>query len=222
MTKILIATKNDGKAREYRKLFEPKGIEVITLKDLNEQVEIIENGKTFSENALIKAQTLTDKLNIPVLADDSGLVVDALNGAPGIYSARYAGDHDDEANNKKLLEELKKVPDEKRTAHFHCSIVATAPDKTPLEANGDVYGLIAHEKHGEDGFGYDPLFYYPEFGKTFGEIGMEEKIRSVIVQRQPKICWKSLTNGGTNRGHGDALFNRKRQSWRSRYFMQTC
>lgn len=175
MTKILIATKNDCKAREYRKLFEPKGIEVITLKDLNEQVEIIENGRTFSENALIKAQTLTDKLNIPVLADDSGLVVDALNGAPGIYSARYAGDHDDEANNKKLLEELKKVPDEKRTAHFHCSIVATAPDKTPLEANGDVYGLIAHEKHGEDGFGYDPLFYYPEFGKTFGEIGMEEK-----------------------------------------------
>ena len=175
MTKILIATKNDGKAREYRKLFEPKGIEVITLKDLNEQVEIIENGRTFSENALIKAQTLTDKLNIPVLADDSGLVVDALNGAPGIYSARYAGDHDDEANNKKILEELKKVPDEKRTAHFHCSIVATAPDKTPLEANGDVYGLIAHEKHGEDGFGYDPLFYYPEFGKTFGEIGMEEK-----------------------------------------------
>ena len=161
MTKILIATKNDGKAREYRKLFEPKGIEVITLKDLNEQVEIIENGRTFSENALIKAH--------------SGLVVDALNGAPGIYSARYAGDHDDEANNKKLLEELKKVPDEKRTAHFHCSIVATAPDKTPLEANGDVYGLIAHEKHGEDGFGYDPLFYYPEFGKTFGEIGMEEK-----------------------------------------------
>ena len=178
MTKILIATKNDGKAREYRKLFEPKGIEVITLKDLNEQVEIIENGRTFSENALIKAQTLTDKLNIPVLADDSGLVVDALTGAPGIYSARYAGDHDDEANNKKLLEELKKVPDEKRTAHFHCSIVATAPDKTPLEANGDVYGLIAHEK-------------------------------------QPKICWKSLTNGGTNRGHGDALFNRKRQSRRS-------
>ena len=175
MTKILIATKNDGKAREYRKLFEQKGIEVITLKELNEQVEIIENGKTFSENALIKAQTLTDKLNIPVLADDSGLVVDALNGAPGIYSARYAGDHDDEANNKKLLEALKKVPDEKRTAHFHCSIVATAPDKTPLEANGDVYGLIAHEKHGEDGFGYDPLFYYPEFGKTFGEIGMEEK-----------------------------------------------
>ena len=175
MTKILIATKNDGKAREYCKLFEPKGIEVITLKDLNEQVEIIENGKTFSENALIKAQTLTDKLNIPVLADDSGLVVDALNGAPGIYSARYAGDHDDEANNKKLLEALKKVPDEKRTAPFHCSIVATAPDKTPLEANGDVYGLIAHEKHGEDGFGYDPLFYYPEFGKTFGEIGMEEK-----------------------------------------------
>ena len=145
------------------------------MKELNEQVEIIENGKTFSENALIKAQTLTDKLNIPVLADDSGLVVDALNGAPGIYSARYAGDHDDEANNKKLLEALKKVPDEKRTAHFHCSIVATAPDKTPLEANGDVYGLIAHEKHGEDGFGYDPLFYYPEFGKTFGEIGMEEK-----------------------------------------------
>ncbi|WP_334115789.1 XTP/dITP diphosphatase [Ligilactobacillus sp.] len=175
MTKILIATKNEGKAREYRRLFESRGIKVITLKDLNEQVEIVENGRTFSENALIKAQTLTDKLNLPVLADDSGLVVDALNGAPGIYSARYAGDHDDEANNKKLLEELRNVPDEKRTAHFHCSIVATAPDKMPLEASGDVYGLIAHEKHGEDGFGYDPLFYYPEFGRTFGEVGMEEK-----------------------------------------------
>ena len=106
MEKILIATKNAGKAREYRELFEPMGLEVVTLADLPEQVEINENGTTFAQNALIKAQTLTDKYHLPVLADDSGLVVDYLNGAPGIYSARYAGDHDDQANNAKLLREL--------------------------------------------------------------------------------------------------------------------
>ena len=175
MEKILIATKNAGKAREYRQLFEPMGLEVVTLADLPEQVEINENGITFAQNALIKAQTLTDKYHLPVLADDSGLVVDYLNGAPGIYSARYAGDHDDQANNAKLLRELAGVPKEQRTAHFHCSIVVTAPDKEPLIVEGNVAGYILDQAYGDDGFGYDPLFYYPPFAKTFGQAGMAEK-----------------------------------------------
>ena len=133
---ILIATKNAGKAREFKKLFSEKGIEVKTLLDMENTPEIDENGKTFTENALIKAQTLTDLYKVPVLADDSGIVVDYLNGEPGIYSARYAGDHDDEANKKKLLHNLEGVP---------------------------------------FGFGYDPLFFYPPFDKTFGETTADEK-----------------------------------------------
>ncbi len=106
MDKILIATKNEGKAKEYRKLFEPKGFEVVTLNDLNDPIEIVEDGKTFAQNAAIKALALAEKYQVIALADDSGLMVDYLDGAPGIYSARYAGDHDDEANKQKLLAEL--------------------------------------------------------------------------------------------------------------------
>lgn len=175
MEKILIATNNPGKAREYKKIFEPKRLEVYTLADLKEVPEIVEDGQTFEQNATIKAQTLTDMLNVPALADDSGIVVDALDGAPGIYSARYAGDHDDQANNAKLLAELKDVPYEKRTAHFHCSIVVTRPGKEPLAVAGDAYGYILTKAQGTGGFGYDPLFYYPKLDKTFGELSAEEK-----------------------------------------------
>ena len=175
MEKILIATSNQGKAKEYRQIFESRGLKVYTLLDLKEVPEIIENGTTFEENARIKAQTLTDLLGISVLADDSGLVVDALDGAPGIYSARYAKDHDDQANNTKLLTNLKNVTYEKRTAHFHCSIVVTFPDKKPLAVSGDAYGYILEEPKGTGGFGYDPLFYYPQLNKTFGELSAEEK-----------------------------------------------
>lgn len=172
---ILIATKNAGKAQEFKKLFSEKGIEVKTLLDMENTPEIDENGKTFTENALIKAQTLTDLYKIPVLADDSGIVVDYLNGEPGIYSARYAGDHDDEANKKKLLHNLEGVPFEKRTAHFHCSLVINSPVKDPLIAEGNVEGYIVEKERGKGGFGYDPLFFYPPFDKTFGEITADEK-----------------------------------------------
>lgn len=197
MNKILIATSNPGKAREYRKFFEPKGLEVFTLADLTTVPEIIEDGATFEENALIKAQTLTDFLNVPALADDSGLVVDALNGEPGIYSARYAGDHDDQANNAKLLKELADVPAEKRTAHFHCSIVVTRPNQAPLAVAGDAYGYILTEAQGDGGFGYDPLFYYPKLAKTFAQLSAEEKNqishRGIAVQKLMKefdLWWK--------------------------------
>ena len=127
MDKILIATKNEGKAKEYRKLFEPKGFEVVTLNDLNDPIEIVEDGETFAQNVAIKATALAEKYQVIALADDSGLMVDQLDGAPGIYSARYAGDHDDEANKQKLLAELAGVAPDKRTAHFHCAIVVASP-----------------------------------------------------------------------------------------------
>ncbi|KRM95764.1 HAM1 protein [Liquorilactobacillus aquaticus DSM 21051] len=175
MTTILIATKNEGKAKEFRAFFEPKGFKVKTLSEMENLPEIIEDGKTFQENALIKAKTLTDKSGITVLADDSGLMVDALNGAPGIFSARYAGDHDDDANNAKLLRELKNVPFHQRTAVFHTSLVVTSTERQPLVVEGNVKGFILEKKQGKDGFGYDPLFYLPELKKTFAELTPFEK-----------------------------------------------
>lgn len=174
MTTLVIATKNAGKAREYRKMLAPHDITVKTLADFA-PIKIDENGTSFEENATIKAQTVMAALNLPVMADDSGLVVDALNGAPGIHSARYAGDHDDAANNAKLLHELADVPDEKRTAHFHTTIVALKPDGAKLVANGRVDGRILHERHGENGFGYDPLFFVESLGKSMAELTADQK-----------------------------------------------
>lgn len=174
MTTLVIATKNAGKAREYRKMLAPHGIEIKTLADFA-PIKINENGHSFEENATIKAQTVMNVLGLPVMADDSGLVVDALNGAPGIYSARYAGDHDDAANNAKLLRALADVPDEKRTAHFHTTIVALKPDGTKLVANGRINGQILRQQRGENGFGYDPLFYVPSLHKTLAQLTAEQK-----------------------------------------------
>lgn len=174
MTTLVIATKNAGKAREYQKMLAPHGIEVKTLADFP-PISINENGQSFEENATIKAQTVMEALDLPVMADDSGLVVDALNGEPGIHSARYAGDHDDAANNAKLLAALKDVPDEERTAHFHTTIVALKPDGAKLVANGRVNGQILRERRGENGFGYDPLFYLPSYEKTMAQLTADQK-----------------------------------------------
>lgn len=174
MTTLVIATKNAGKAREYQKMLAPHGIKVKTLADFP-PISINENGQSFEENATIKAQTVMEALNLPVMADDSGLVVDALNGEPGIHSARYAGDHDDAANNAKLLAALKDVLDEERTAHFHTTIVALKPDGAKLVANGRVDGQILRERRGENGFGYDPLFYLPSYEKTMAQLTADQK-----------------------------------------------
>ena len=174
MKTIVIATKNAGKAREYQEMLAPLEIEVKTLADFA-PIAINENGKTFEENATIKATTAANELQLPVMADDSGLMVDALGGAPGVRSARYAGDHDDAANNAKLLSELNGVPDEKRTAHFHTTIVGIKPDGTKLVANGRVDGHILHQLTGENGFGYDPLFYVDELGKSMAQLTAGQK-----------------------------------------------
>lgn len=176
MKEIVIATNNPGKAREFEEMFLSKGYTIKTLKDYPEVPEIAETGETFEENALIKAKTLSNILNKMVLADDSGLKVDALRGEPGVYSARYAGiEKDDAANNAKLLKSLTGEPLTQRTGQFHCTLALVSPGKEDLAVSGEVEGIILEEPRGENGFGYDSLFYVPELGKTMAELTSEEK-----------------------------------------------
>ncbi|WP_353990171.1 XTP/dITP diphosphatase [Pediococcus argentinicus] len=172
---IVIATKNEGKLREFKEVFAKKGIEVKSLQDFPEHSEIAETGLTFEENARLKAEGYAEVTGLSVLADDSGLQIDALHGRPGIFSARYAGNHDDAANNAKVLMEMGGIPDEKRTANFHTTLVLRKPDGQELIGNGDVHGRILGVPRGNNGFGYDPLFYLPEKGKTFAELTSDEK-----------------------------------------------
>ncbi|MCI5812821.1 MAG: XTP/dITP diphosphatase [Limosilactobacillus coleohominis] len=174
METIVIATNNAGKAREYGEMLSPLGINVKTLADFP-HFAIDENGQTFQENALIKARTAVKQLGLPVMADDSGLMVGALDGAPGVHSARYAGDHDDQANNRKLLRELAGVDDLYRTAHFHTTIVGLKPNGDQLVAEGRVDGHILRNPQGSNGFGYDPLFYVDELGCAMATLTDEQK-----------------------------------------------
>ncbi|MBB6445640.1 XTP/dITP diphosphatase [Bacillus benzoevorans] len=174
--KVIIATKNPGKAREFVKMFEPYNVEVKTLLDFPEFAEIEETGKTFEENAILKAETVCKQLGEMAIADDSGIMVDALEGRPGIFSARYAGENkDDEANNDKLLGELKDVPEVKRTARYYCALAFAVPGKRTIIVNGTCEGVMISDRRGINGFGYDPLFYLPERGKTMAEITPQEK-----------------------------------------------
>ncbi|USS91232.1 XTP/dITP diphosphatase [Fructilactobacillus carniphilus] len=170
---IVIASSNPNKIREFKEMLEPLGFTIKSIADFDNIPAIDENGKTFEENATIKAQTVAQALQVPVLADDSGLVVPAINGEPGIYSARYAGDHDDEANNQKLLKRLQHSDD--RNAYFHTSLVVMKPTGEKLHVTGIVSGEILTEPRGENGFGYDPLFYVPTLQKTLAELTDDEK-----------------------------------------------
>ncbi len=175
--KIIIATHNKKKRAELERILSPLGIEIVTDSDIGCTLrEVEENGITFYENALIKAKAGCEDSGLPCIADDSGLVVDALNGAPGVFSARYSGVHgDDEANNDKLLKELENVPDSERTARFVCSVCCYFPDGKTIEATESCEGTIFRERHGNGGFGYDPLFNCN--GQPFAEICAEEKDR---------------------------------------------
>ena len=173
--KILIATHNKHKLSEMARILEPMGYEVVTDTDLGFTLtEAEENGTTFLENARIKAESGCKESGIPCIADDSGLCVDALNGEPGVFSARYSGEHgDDKANNEKLLFNLKDVPDEKRTARFKCAICVSFPDGSEITAEGACEGKIGYEYRGNNGFGYDPLFMVGD--KSFSELSAAEK-----------------------------------------------
>ncbi|ELM3740100.1 XTP/dITP diphosphatase [Yersinia ruckeri] len=177
MQKVVLATGNPGKVRELAGLLADFGLDVVAQTELGvESAE--ETGLTFIENAILKARHAAQITGLPAIADDSGLAVDALGGAPGIYSARYAGESaSDQANLEKLLVTMKDVPDEQRGAQFHCVLVYMrhAKDPTPLVFHGRWPGMIAHESAGVGGFGYDPIFYVPELGKSAAELSREEK-----------------------------------------------
>ena len=177
--KLLVATTNPGKFKEVSAFLQDLPLQIVPLTDLLDPPRVIEDGFTFEENAVKKAHALAEFSGLLTLADDSGLEVDALNGAPGIYSARYAGaDCDDNKNNQKLLKELQSVSDEKRTARFVCTLALCSPAsrRTPDWTVCEVCeGRIAFALQGKHGFGYDPLFFYPPMGKTFGEIERETK-----------------------------------------------
>ncbi len=173
--KILIATHNKHKLKEMARILEPMGYEVVTDTDLGiELTDVEENGETFLDNARIKSESGCKESGLACIADDSGLCVDALNGEPGVYSARYCGVHgNDEANNQKLLANLSDVPTEKRTARFECAICVSFPDGKEITARGTCEGWIGYENRGDNGFGYDPLFMVGE--KSFAELSAEEK-----------------------------------------------
>ena len=191
MRKILIATSNPGKLRDFAGAAAAHGVEVAAMPNFSSMPQVIEDGETFEANARKKAETYSRYVPAEiVIADDSGLEIDALNGAPGVHSARYAApdllnqepheagtNTDDEANNARVLRELKNVPSEKRTARFVCVLVAARDGKMLATFRGKAEGIILDAPRGRNGFGYDPLFYFPEIRKTFAELTAEEKSR---------------------------------------------
>ena len=182
VTKLVMASNNRNKIREIEVFLhtlcpndkDGNPFEILSLADIGYTDDIVEDGETFEDNALIKARTVA-ALGYIGIADDSGLCVDALNGEPGVYSARYAGGHDDVENNRKILEKLKNVPAEKRSAHFVSVIACVFPDGRELIARGECPGTMLFDYRGNGGFGYDPLFLYEPMGKTFAEMNAEEK-----------------------------------------------
>lgn len=176
MTELVLATRNEGKVREFREIMKELPFKILSLTDFPDFPEINEDGSTFEENALKKARALSSFTNDIAIADDSGLTVDALNGSPGVFSARYAGvGATDTENNLKLLNALKEIPLKDRGAAFKCAIAAVAPDGFEEVVTGECRGRIGLEMRGEQGFGYDPLFIPDGFDKTFAELGIETK-----------------------------------------------
>ena len=174
--KIIFATGNAGKMKEIQMIMSDLDVEVVSMKDAGINIDIDENGTTFEENALIKARAVMQECNMITLADDSGLEVDYLNKEPGVYSARYMGeDTSYHIKNANLIERLDGVEDEKRTARFVCVIAAVCPDGSEHVTRGTIEGRIGYEEKGENGFGYDPIFYVPEYHCYSAELAPEEK-----------------------------------------------
>lgn len=176
MKEVIIATKNPGKAKEFEHIFAPRGIAVRTLLDFPEIPDVEETGTTFEANAILKAEAISRLLNRMVIGDDSGLMVDALEGQPGIYSARYAGEQkNDQENIDKVLLELTGLPVDKRTARFYCALAVAVPTQETITVSGICEGRILEERRGTHGFGYDPVFYVPEKGLAMAEMTSSEK-----------------------------------------------
>ena len=175
--KVVLASRNPHKLKEISKITEKFGIELVLQSDLGVDIDVEETGTTFEENSFLKAEAVMKATGLPALADDSGIAVDALNGEPGIYSARYGFDEslDDWGRMMLLLKNTEHVPDGNRQAQFVCVITFVTPEGQTIQARGEIHGELTREPRGENGFGYDPIFFYPPFGKTTAEVSDEEK-----------------------------------------------
>ena len=174
--KIIFATGNEGKMKEIREILGDLDYEILSMKEAGISVDVVEDGTTFEENAIIKAKAISEACHEIVLADDSGLEVDYMNKEPGVFSARFMGeDTSYHIKNQAIIDRLEGVPEEERTARFVCVIAAVFPDGRQVTKRATIEGIIGYEEQGENGFGYDPIFYVPEYGKTTAQLSPEEK-----------------------------------------------
>lgn len=216
--RMIFATGNEGKMKEIRMVLQDMNVEVLSLKEAGITTEIVEDGTTFEENAVIKAKTIMQETGMITLADDSGLEIDYLNKEPGIYSARYLGEKTSyREKNRIIMERLSGVPDELRTARFVCAIAAALPDGQIITTTATIEGRIGYEERGSNGFGYDPIFYVPEFGCTSAELSPEQKnavshrgkalnkMKEELVKRGALDCRKILIVSDSHR-RNDNLF----------------
>lgn len=199
--KVVLASKNPHKLVELDAILNKLGIELVLQSTLGVDIDVEETGTTFEENSFLKAQAVMRATGLPALADDSGIAVDALNGAPGVYSARYGFDDtlDDVGRMNLLLKNMEQVPDGQRQAKFVCVITLVMPDGSSVQARGEVHGQLTREPRGENGFGYDPIFYYPPAGMTTAQLPREEKNR--ISHRA--VALKSMYEKLKEQGYAD-------------------
>ena len=196
--KVVLASKNPHKLVEIDEITRKLGIELILQSELGVDIDVEETGTTFEENSFIKAEAVMKATGLPAMADDSGIAVDALNGAPGVYSARYGGDPTMTDHDRKmlLLKNTEQVPDGQRQAQFVCVITMVMPDGQVIQARGEVHGELTREPRGENGFGYDPIFYYPPAGMTTAEMSSEAKHAISHRGNALKVFYEKLKEAG--------------------------
>ena len=196
--KMVLASKNPHKLVEIQKIVERFDIQLVLESELGVDIDVEETGTTFEENSLLKAKAVMEATGLPALADDSGIAVDALNGAPGVYSARYGFDDslDDWGRLQLLLKNTENVPDGQRQAQFVCVITLMTPDGQFIHARGEVHGELLRAPAGTGGFGYDPIFYYPPLGKTLAEVAPEEKNQVSHRARALKVLYEKMKEAG--------------------------
>lgn len=196
--KVVLASKNKHKLEEISKITEKFDMELVLESELGVDIDVEETGSTFEENSFLKAEAVMKATGLPALADDSGIAVDALNGEPGIYSARYGFNEslDDRGRLNLLLKNTENVPDDKRQAKFVCVITLVTPQGQTIQARGEVHGMLLRAPAGENGFGYDPIFYYPPFGKSLAQVSPEEKNRVSHRANALKVFYEKLKEAG--------------------------
>ena len=196
--KVVLASKNRHKLEEISKITEKFGIDLVLQSELGVDIDVEETGTTFEENSFLKAEAVMKATGLPALADDSGIAVDALNGEPGVYSARYGFDEslDDWGRLLLLLKNTEHVPDGQRQAKFVCVITLVTPDGQTIQARGEIHGELTREARGENGFGYDPIFYYPPLGKTTAELSSQEKNQVSHRANALKLFYEKMKEAG--------------------------